>query len=290
MPAPKGFTDLVKLAAKEKPEKPKTAEDIWQKFLFIVFMGGKRSEPEINFLIRMLKPLADMEYVRKTDGEDWREAVEKAITERAARIKDDDVLAMLKDFQKELFRVSASIKGGARFFSKNNMSPEFLASALKTKESTWQFIEDLVSDEDVSNIKYTKVIIWLHSLGYADDFCPPSYQTKSFVNEVYGYYQFYEDDKYFMQKAQEFSEDVKKAFKSAVKPTVRDVAMAIFYYVTLKNMMPPRSQEKKRFTPAVLVSFLKTKKLSLRLLSERLGDFESREALMKSLYDYLQKI
>src|SRR3989338_538996 len=284
MAVPKGFNELVNLASKEKPEKPKSTEDIWQKFLFIVFMGGKRSEPEINFLIRMLKPLTDMEYVRKTDGEDWREAVEKTVKEREARIKDDDVLEMLKDFRKELFRISASIKGGARFFSKSSMTPEFLNDALKTKDGTWQFIEDLASNEDVSNVKYTKVIIWLHSMGYAHDFCPPSYQTKSFVNEVYGYYQFYEDDKYFMQKAREFSEDVKKA----VKCTVRDVAMAIFYYVTLKNMLPPRSQEKKKFTPAVLVSFLKAKKITLKALSERLGDFEKREGLMESLYDYLQ--
>jgi len=284
MAVPKGFNELVNLASKEKPEKPKSTEDIWQKFLFIVFMGGKRSEPEINFLIRMLKPLTDMEYVRKTDGEDWREAVEKTIKEREARIKDDDVLEMLKDFRKELFRVSASIKGGARFFSKSSMTPEFLGTALKTKDGTWQFIEDLASNEDVSNVKYTKVIIWLHSMGYADDFCPPSYQTKSFVNEVYGYYQFYEDDKYFMQKAQEFSEEVKKA----VKCTVRDVAMAIFYYVTLKNMLPPRSQEKRKFNPEMLVKFLKSKKLTLRQLSERLGDFEKREGLMENLYDYLQ--
>ena len=102
MAVPKGFNELVNLASKEKPEKPKSTEDIWQKFLFIVFMGGKRSEPEINFLIRMLKPLTDMEYVRKTDGEDWREAVEKTVKEREARIKDDDVLEMLKDFRKEL--------------------------------------------------------------------------------------------------------------------------------------------------------------------------------------------
>src|SRR3989344_3883435 len=257
---------------------------MWEKLLKIVFMGGKRSEPEINFLINMLRPQLGLDHVRKTDGEDWREAVEKILDERTKRIKDEDILEMLKDFKKEIFRVGASIKGSARFFVKNDIKPETLDKLLSNKELTWEFIEDLAKDEDVSNIKYTKIIIWLHSMGYADDFCPPSYQTKSFINEVYGYYQFYEDDKYFMQKAQEFSEEVKKA----VKCTVRDVAMAIFYYVTLKNMLPPRSQEKKKFTPAVLVSFLKAKKITLKALSERLGDFEKREGLMESLYDYLQ--
>lgn len=287
MPAPKGFNELVKLAAKEKPAKPKNVEEIWSKFLFIVFMGGKRSEPEINFLINMLKPLLVMDFVRKTDGEDWRESVEKTLNERIARIKDDDTLTMLHEFQKEIFRISASIKGGARFFTKSNVNPEFLENMLKTKDSTWQFIEELVHDEDVSNIKYTKVIIWLHSMGYADDFCPPSYQTKNFVNEVYGYYQFYEDDKYFMKKAEEFAEEVRKGAKPKV--SVRDISMAIFYYVTLRNMLPPRSQEKKKFNPETLVKFMKSKKMTLKQLSERLGDSEKREDLMQALYDYLQK-
>ena|SRR3989338_7881326 len=282
---PKGFMELVKLTSKEKPDKPKSTGDIWDKFLFIVFMGGKRSEPEINLLIKLLRPLIDMGYVRKTDGEDWREAVEKTINERASRIKDEDILVMLREFQKELFRVSASIKGGARFFFNNNVDVEFLEKSLKTKESTMQFIEDLVNDEDVSNIKYTKVIIWLHSMGYANDFCPPSYQTKSFINEVYGYYQFYEDDKYFMKKAEELSEEIKKDAKA----TVRDIASAIFYYVTLKNMLPPRSPEKKKFAPETLVKFLKSKKMSLKNLSECLSDSEKREDLMQSLYDFLQK-
>ena len=209
MTMPKGFADLVKLTMKEQTPKPKNTEEIWERFLKIVFMGGKRSEPEINFIINMLKTqkLLDMEYVLRTDGEDWREAVGNILNERINRIKDEEIAAMLKDFQKELFRISASIKGGARFFAKNNIRPEILEKLLDNKQRTWEFIEELAKDEDVSNIKYTKIIIWLHSMGYGEDFCPPSYQTKSFMNEIYGYYQFYEDDKYFMQKAEEFAED-----------------------------------------------------------------------------------
>lgn len=286
MTVPKGFNDLVKLAMKEQPSKPKTVEEIWEKFLKIVFMGGKRSDPEINFMINMLRPQLGLDHVRKTDGEDWREAVEKILDDRTKRIKDEDILAMLKDFRKELFRVGASIKGSARFFVKNNIKPETLDRLLSTKELTWEFIEDLAKDEDVSNIKYTKIIIWLHSIGYADDFCPPSYQTKSFVNEVYGYYQFYEDDKYFMGKAEEFAGEIKKQVKKA---TARDVATAIFFYVTMKNMIPPRTPEKKRFTPAMLIKFLTAKKLTLKSLSERLGEFDSREKMMEDIYEFAHK-
>ena len=286
---PKGFDKLVGMTMKERPNKPKNVEEIWDRFLRIVFMGGKRSEPENTFIINMLKPqkLLDRDYLKKTDGEDWRDAVGKILDDRTARIKDEDTVTMLKDFQKELFRVSASIKGGARFFEKNNIRPEFLEKMLQTKETTKEFIDDLVSDEDVSNIKYTKVIIWLHSLGYAEDFCPPSYQTKNFVNEIYGYYQFYEDDKHFMEKAQEFAEEVKKKIKKA---TVRDVAAAIFLYVNFKNMLPPRSPEKKKFSADLIVKFLTAKKLTLKAVSEKLGDFEAREKLAEIFYEFVHKV
>ena len=287
MTIPKGFVDLVKLTMKEKTAKPKNAEEIWERFLKIVFMGGKRSEPEINFIINMLKPFLGMDYVKKTDGEDWRESVQNILNERTNRIKDEEAAAMLKEFQKELFRVSASIKGGARFFSKNNINPETISRLLDNKQRTWEFIENLAKDEDVSNIKYTKIIIWLHSIGYGEDFCPPSYQTKSFMNEIYGYYQFYEDDKYFMKKAEEFAEEVKKQVK---KSTVRDVASAIFFYITLKNMLPPRTPEKKKFNATVLLKFLKAKKLTLKAVSERLGDFDSREKLMESFYEFVHNV
>ena len=288
MTIPKGFEDLVKLCMKEQPAKPKTVEEMWDKFLRIVFMGGKRSDPEITFIINMLKTqkLLDMDYVRKTDGEDWREAVDKILDERMKRIQDEDILIMLRDFKKELFRVSASIKGSARFFGKSEMSPQNIGKMLDGKEKTWEFIENLAVDEDVSNIKYTKIIIWLHSIGYGDDFCPPSYQTKNFINEVYGYYKFYEDDKYFMKKAEEFAENLKKKVKNA---TTRDVAMAIFFYVTLKNMLPPRTPEKKRFSSAIVIKFFKAKKLTIKSLSERLGDSESRESLMESFYEFVHK-
>ena len=288
MTIPAGFKDLISLSMKEKPAKPKTAEEIWDKFLKIVFMGGKRSDPEINFIINMLKPqkILDMDFVKKTDGEDWREAVNAVINERLGRIKDDDILAMLKDFQKELFRISASIKGGARFFFRNEINPAKLGEILNGKEKTRNFIEDLVNDEDVSNIKYTKVIIWLHSMGYAEDFCPPSYQTKNFVNEIYGYYQFYEDDKYFMQKAEEFAEEVRKTLKKA---SGRDVATAIFIYVTFKNMLPPRSPEKKKFSARLIMKYFKAKKLTLKAIYEKLSDSDLRMNLYDSFYEFVHE-
>lgn len=280
----KGFESLLKLVMKDRPEKPKTVDELWSKFLRIVFMGGKRSEPEINFIIAVLGPKLGLDYVKSTDGDDWREAVEGIMKDRMLRIKDEEILVMLREFQKDLFRITASLKGSARWFKKNEITPEKLNEMLSTKEKTWQFIEDLASNEDVSNIKYTKIIIWLHSIGYADDFVPPSFQTKKFVNDEYGYYQFYDDDKYFMKKAEEFSEGIKKKLKGV---KTRDVASAIFYYITIKSMLPKRSKEKKAFSPDTLVKFMKKRKMTVRQLSEKLTTFEGRDELAEKLAEFL---
>jgi len=289
MEIPKGFDSLVKIAMKERPERPKTAGDILDKFLNIVFLGGNRSDAEVKFLINMLKQkkVLGLDHVKETDGEDWRDEVTRIIDERSARIKDEEIKDMLAAVKKEIFILSASIKGGARFFKKNDISPDALADMLSTKEKAWKFIEDLANDQDVTNIKYTKIILWLHSIGFAQDFCPPTRQTKSFINDVFGYYQFYEDDKYFMKKAEEFSADVGKRVKGC---TARDVATAIFFYVTLKNMMPQRSYEKKHFTPDTAVKFLRSKKLTLARLSERLSDFEDRLELIDDINKFVRKI
>ncbi|MBI4018578.1 MAG: hypothetical protein HY368_03135 [Candidatus Aenigmarchaeota archaeon] len=287
MPAPKGFEELVALAAKDRPAQAKTLEEMWEKFLFVVFMGGKRSEPEIHFIIGMLasRGLVGLQDVLKKSGEDWREEAGALVTERLQRIKDPEIAAMLKEFRKDLFRTSSSIKGAARFFEK--LSPEKFSAELGTKERTWEFIESLAKNEDVANIKYTKIIIWLHSIGLGYDFCPPSWHTKKFINsEVGPYYQFYEDDMYFMRKAGEFAEEVKKKVKGAA---TRDVAMAIYYYMSLKNSLPPRSAIKKKCTPAAIVKFLRKRKLSLAGLSAALGDFEGREGIMEQFNEFMEK-
>src|SRR3989338_7778634 len=206
MTFPKGFDLLVQIAMKERPSTTKTKEELWDKFLYSIFMGGKRSEPEVRLIVAMLKAksLLGLPEIIKISCEDWQYAVEKVLEERKSKIKDEQMLVMLKDFEKELFRISASIKGAARFFDKN-ISPEKLKE-LDTKEKMSEFIEELANDPDVPNIKYTKIILWLHDICCGYDFCPPSWHVKSFLNSEIGpYYQFYEDDKYFMKKAEEFT-------------------------------------------------------------------------------------
>lgn len=277
---PDGFESLVKLVMKDQPLesfKAKSEKEIWEKFLRIALLGGNRSDAEINYLLDVFGNVLDIDYVLRTRGEPLESELSKIIQTAMKTEKNEQLQSTLGNLENELFRIVASLKGGARYFEKAKMSPQVLDKLASDKEKTWDFINELVEDEDVTNIRFTKVILWLHSVGKARDFCPPSRQIKDFSNKDLGpYYRFYEDDKYFMERIQEFTEEIKKKIPKA---TVYDVSKAIFYYRVCKGML----SDPRGFTPSSLMRFMKKQKMDLKKLAAALGDIKKREKLGKSL-------
>jgi hypothetical protein len=213
--------------------------------------------------------------VRKTRGEPLEAELSKIL--KTTREKSEHLQNVLQSLDGELFRVVASMKGAARYFERTKMSLPVLDKFTADKERTDDFIHELVEDEDVTNVKFTKVILWLHSVGKAGDFAPPSRQIKDFCNKDIGpYYRYYEDDKYFMEKMQEIAEEIKKELPKA---SVYDVSKAAFYYRACKVML----SEQKGFAPSTLLKFLKKEKMDLGKLAAMLGDIKKRELLGKKL-------
>jgi hypothetical protein len=277
---PEGFILLLKKIKKEQPISkfvPKNDKEIWEKFLRIVFLGGSRSDAEINYLIGMFGPAIELDYVNKTRGEAFESELSKIITQRIKIEKNQNIGEMLQGLDNEMFRIVASMKGAARYFERVKMSAANLEKMTKDKETTWEFINELVEDEDVTNVKFTKVILWLHSVGRGEDFSPPSRQIKDFCNKDIGpYYRFYEDDKYFMNMMQEITEEMKK---DVPKLTVYDVSKAAFYYRVAKGM----AGNAKGFTPKTFLNFMKKEKMDLDKFSGMLGDIKKRELLAKKI-------
>ncbi|MBI2173503.1 MAG: hypothetical protein HYT73_04860 [Candidatus Aenigmarchaeota archaeon] len=278
-----GFESLLAMVQKEMPlKKAGSAGDMWKKFLRIVFLGGGRGDAEIDYIIGLLKNETELDFVLKTRGEQWQEAATERLDKAAAKEKDERKSYAINSLKKELFRITASIKGSARYFERTKMSPETLEKLCKDRESTWEFIEELNDDEDVTNVRFTKVVLWLHSVGFAKDFCPPSRQIKDFVNKDLEFrYQFYDDDKFFMEKVREFAGKFPKA-------SVYDVSKAIFFFRTLKNMLEPRSMEYRKFSPKAMLDFMKKNKFSLADIGEILSDFDMRESLPEQLHKFLK--
>ena len=271
MQLPDGFEQLLALV-KKSPVAKATGQEIWNRFVRTIMIGKNRSDAEISFLMSMLKDKLDYDYVLKTNGEDWREDMNKFLNERMQRIQDEDMLLIVSEFQKGLFYFSASLKGGARFFKAKNL-PESIDKLTKTKESTWELIKEIVESKDVSGIRYAKAILWLHYTGRGQDFAPPTVQLKGFINNDVGpYYQFYEDDDYFMKKAQELAASIKGA-------TLMDIYRTIFLYRTFKHM----AGRGRKMTPKKVVDIMKRRKLTAARVFEILSDIEERAKLAETV-------
>jgi len=272
---PEGFKELVAVVSKEKVPVAK-GKDIWDKFCRAAFIGKGRSDAEISFLMKILKNQLDYDYILKTVGEDWRNEIEKSLKERLSRIQDEEIQVLFQTLLKDLFYLTATLKGGARFFERKKISDE-IDNLTKTKELTSELIEEIVEDKDFSGMRYAKTIIWLQSTGRAKDFAPPTRHLKSFLNSDVGpYYSYYEDDAYFMNKAKEMAKDFPKA-------SLMDVYRAIFFYRTFKSIFPRGS----KFTPRKLLDFMKKKKVTIKKLSEMLSDMEEKEEVTGQILEFM---
>jgi len=284
MDLPKGFTDIVKLAMKEPAPIVKGAE-IWDKFVQAALIGGGRSDADIKLLVSLLskEKLLDLDKVNKLSGGDWSAKATKLLEKAVKKLKYEEDKAVVRNFIKEIFRITASIKGSARFFVRRNVIKD-IDKLTVDDETAQELVGEIAEDEDVTNIKYTKVILWLHSIGRGRSLAPPTRQVKSFINtEIGPYYPYYEDDKYFMKKASELSEAVKAKVKGA---TAFDVSRAIFYYGSVKSMVPRGFG--RAFTPTRFLGFLKKKKLTLGKLAEIFGDLDKRAKLMQDVDKFVR--
>jgi len=285
MDIPKGFADIVKLVMKE-PVPKASGTDVWNKFVQAALIGGSRSEAEIRMIMGFLEKdgLLKLDKVNGLSGSEWSAKVTKVLEKKLKALKYEEDKAVVRNFLKELFRITASIKGGARFFARRNVVKDI--DKLTSDENAEEFADEISEDEDVANVRQTKAILWLHSIGRGKNLAPPTRQVKSFINTNIGpYYPYYEDDRYFMKKALELTDEVKKKLKGA---TAFDVSRAIFYYGSVKSMVPRGFG--KLFTPVRFIAFLKKKKLTIKKLADTLGNVEKRYKLTEDVDRFVRSL
>ncbi|MBI5332576.1 MAG: hypothetical protein HZB65_03315 [Candidatus Aenigmarchaeota archaeon] len=280
---PEGFDSLLKLAMKEKPEPVKGAA-IWDKFVAAALVGGGKSEADIQLLVKILGKanLLRLENVSKMNGPEWSDAVEKILRNELDRLRFGEDKTMINNFLKELFRITASIKGSARFFERKSVIKN-IDEYTNDRKKTEEFIQEICDDEDVSNVKHTKAVLWLHSINRAEDQIPATRHVKSFVNIVYGYYSFYDDNKYFIEKANEILQAMQKKAKANGKHFTR----AIFLYISVKSMVPRGFG--KEFTVKKFLEFMKKEKLTTEALAKELAVLDKRWKLIAEVDKFVRK-
>lgn len=266
MEYPEGFPELVKMASKIKSV-PANGENIWVKFCDILLMGKDRSEPDMAFVRVLLKDFLDYEFVKKATEFGWHDKVEEFLKQRKEKIRDEESREIITGIIRDLPFIASSIKAGSRFFEEKKIIPD-IDNLTKTREKTESLIKELIEQPGFG---YSKSIMWLHSIGRGGDFAPPTKHLKSFLNSDVGpYYQYYEDDEYFMKQAQEMAKDFKGR-------NLLHIYKAIYFFRTFKSVMPRGS----KFTPKKLMAFLKKKKLSLEKVQEMLGDWDTRNRILE---------
>jgi hypothetical protein len=284
MDIPKGFTDIVKLVMKEPAPLVKGVA-IWDKFVQTALVGGGRSDAGIQLLISLLKKtkLLDLEKVSRLSGTEWSAKATAVLNKSMKKLKFDEDKIVVRNFVSELLRITASLKGSARFFTSKNIIKD-IDKLTTDDEKTAELADEIAENEDIANIRQTKAILWLHSIGRGKALVPPTRQVKSFINSDIGpYYPYYEDDKYFINKAKELSAEVTKHVKGA---TAFDVSRAIFYYGSVKSMVPRGFG--RAFTPLRFLAFLKKKKLTIKALSAVLGNADKRYKLLEDVDKFVR--
>lgn len=271
MEYPEGFELLVKLAKKSPSEKVE-GKEIWNKFCKIVLMGKDRTEMEISFAANLLRKYLDYDYVKVKSEFGWHDDVEKFLIERLEKIRDEDSKRLISGLLRDLTYIASSIKEGMNFFEKRNLI-EKIDELTKTREGTENLIKSIVEDGEIPGLGYTKTILWLQSTGRAKDFAPPTRHLKAFLNNDVGpYYQYYEDDAYFMKRAM----DMKKDFPNTELVYIYN---AIFLYRVFKSATPRGS----KFSPKHLVKFMKNKKMSFEALRRSISNSEKRDAIIEEV-------
>jgi len=169
----------------------------------------------------------------------------------------------------------AALKGGARYFEKKKIF-ENIDKLTKDEDSTWELIEDIVEDKDATGMRYAKTILWLQMTGRAKDMAPPTRQLKTFLNNDVGpYYSYYEDDEYFIDRA----ELMRKDFKADLV----DIYRAIYFYRTMKMVLPRGA----KFKPKKMLAFMKKEKLNAKKMTDMLSDIEKRDKLAGKILKFM---
>jgi hypothetical protein len=301
---PKGFIDLIKKVIKEYPleQDPLDKAELWKDFTWCVFVKGDiRTNADINYIHETLwnAGILEKELILKKDEQEWIELTKKFLNVKIPSLDGNkrgalSGLMLTKDIK--------CLKEAALFFDRNNMSANFLRSKTIDKNTTDNFLNQITSQPESSyitgksnldkifNIGLTKAILWLQTYGLTKDYCPPSGQIKSFVNNEI------KKLSWFQKKTSNLSDweyillirnfNKKEIIPVIPEATTRDTGLAIWFWKTAQTLLTG-SRLKNEFTPIKLLEFMKSNGIDLLELNERMSNIDKVKELTDNIKEFL---
>jgi len=306
---PRGLVELTKIVIDQDPlpEKPRTLDDIWDKFTGCAVIGPIRNNAENNFIHEILKDILSRESVK---GDDWIRRASEIVRKSKSSTMDTEKIGVLKQLDQELVGLNETLKHASEVFENRvyegrRISPELfehLANHSKAQEFVSQICHPR-GELKISGFGLVKTILWLHGCGVGHTMVPPTNHIKSFLEEYYNMSlrpdqarrrrytsedEAGEDWYVFSPINQKFGEiATQMAPKLSIPPTARDAGVAVFWYKSTQNLLY-KTSAKPRFTLERFLDFLKDEfRGRLESLGDKLFDIDSIEELENRLRDYM---
>lgn len=304
---PPGFEELVGLVLEEDPASgrklPRNSTRIWDVFTYDALFDANRSDAEVGYLHKVLGKhgLLELGSVLKQKTK-WADEARKVAQKELTKLPSGRKRRLLSTFaDSQAEDANRCLLEAANYFTTMKVSASFLRERTRNYGETSSFIVEIAypnSIHHIFNIGLTKTILWLQSFGLALDFCPPSRQVIGFVDEDLGVKMkrsLYVEDKelaeiwtdYFncIAKIRAVAQDLRDRLHKPI--ATRDVGMAVWYYKSCQSLIARfRAGLKRKFTPAVLMSFLNRNKWNLGELAERLCDIDEIDNLASALREF----
>lgn len=295
---PKGFDELVNLILKDDPilkgSVPKKTGEIWDDFVYCVFIDENRSDADVRYLYDLLDAwqLLDMAVVLKLRGK-WKEKAEKVCSSEMCKVsgRKHGVLSGFLISQ-NLWDTTQCLVDLADYFVKKNICRDVLLKRTVAVPGLNDLIAEIAypnSPEHIRNIGLTKTILWLHALGLASEHCPPSRQSRAFLYEdvegLSGPIPYVEWDNYWpwLKKVENVAKHL--------SVTVRDISKAAWYYKSSQSLLAQfRAGLKWKFTPGILVKYVDENYKNLLKYADALTDIDEVDNLRGDLRAFVEAV
>lgn len=291
---PDGFSELVSLVLEDWTwdDLAKQDSEVWRAFLYPVFLGATIRSAQAYYIRDVLHDSLEFKAVQNIHNDPiWSEKILKILNNRLNSIEGTQGEGFKKSMLKAAieqvrsFSLSRTIGEAINFFRKHKINTLKIKQLQKDYNETLNLVD--LTAREIFNFRYVKSVLWLYGCGIAEDLVPPNAHITRFLDECgypgFGWSRNLPPDWQIFTPACGYMRKIanKVSKELGVFVTPKQAQASVWYLQSCRGLLQSRSKHK--FTPAILVDFLKTQKWTIQDLSIRLDDVERLEDLSSDL-------
>ena len=276
-------------------------QEIWKQMVWVLFLGGRRSEAAVNYIFDLLVAnnlidYDDMVKFRSDDWDDWDEKVRAVLEKELSSVRDEDREDVLKNLLSEVRGRNDRenplfyIRSAMRYFREEKIDWQVIEKRTRTEEGTVEFMREMYFyGQGVENYKKitgfgaSKAALWLYSLGKALGEVPPTSHVKNFINFDVRQREYNEAEREDDVIIAEMKDFVEKQVRPKIPGvTVKDVQTTVWLWKSCQGLLSLAGRGlKSKLTAEKMAAFVKKRRLNY--VTSRLADLDKQFALTEEL-------